>query len=143
MIFSSRYLSPNYSFIGDVLRMDSIPSGGIIGEIFGEFMPPDHASSYTIDLEDGCVMEPVAPFRYLNHCCEPNCEFDWSMDIDEKYQIERRHLWLSALTDIEADSELTIDYNWPLEAAILCFCNHENCRGIIASLDELDEIIEE
>jgi len=32
---------------------------------------------YCMDIGNGRVLEPHAPFRYVNHSCEPNCEFDW------------------------------------------------------------------
>ena len=49
------------------------PITSIIGEIMGHvFDDPNYSSPYCMDLEDGRQLEPDAPFRYVNHCCEPN-----------------------------------------------------------------------
>lgn len=115
----------------------------IVGEIFGEFISdPDYGSDHCIDLEDGRFFEPVAPFRYVNHCCQPNCELDWFEHIDERYSMKRLHVYLTAIDDVQPGCELTIDYNWPLDSAIPCLCNDPECRGVIAGWDEMNEILE-
>ena len=63
----------------------------------------------------------AAPDRYLNHSCEPNVYLRFGRDSIE----------VVALCDIQADSELTIDYlinnpggdSWP------CACGAQRCRG--------------
>ena len=64
---------------------------------------------------------------YINHCCDPNCE--WDFTDDEAYVL--------AVRDIAAGEELTIDYAYdaagPLER---CGCGAEACRGMLNSLDE-------
>ncbi|MEK6246698.1 MAG: SET domain-containing protein-lysine N-methyltransferase [Planctomycetales bacterium] len=109
------------------------PVDSIIGEITGQLMDdPDYTSEYCIDIEQGRQLEPDAPFRFLNHCCEPNCELEWS-DLLADSQVSSQHrVFVIALQDIQAGEELTIDYHWPAEAAIPCYCESPNCRGWIA-----------
>ena len=77
-------------------------------------------------------------FRYLNHSCEPNCEFDW-FNVDGSNG-DVAPLYLIALRDIWPNEELTIDYNWPAISAIPCHCAAASCRGWIVSFDELDSL---
>lgn len=59
---------------------------------------------------------------YINHCCEPNC--DWDFEEDRAFIITVR--------DIALDEELTIDYaydaNGPKER---CGCGATACRGTL------------
>jgi hypothetical protein len=107
----------------------------VIGVIRGQVIAdPDYSSDYCIDLGEGRGLEPIAPFRYLNHSCEPNCElFSWKTDDSPPHD----RLCLQALTPIESGEELTIDYGWPADAAIPCVCDAAGCRGWIVSLAEL------
>ena len=52
-------------------------------------------SEWTIDAEDESNTA-----RYINHSCEPNCEAEIVDD----------HIFISALRDIAAGEELTMDY---------------------------------
>lgn len=108
----------------------------VIGVIRGQVIDdPEYTSNYCMDLGEGRSLEPVAPFCYLNHSCEPNCElFSW--ETDEPAPLDR--LWLQALRPIEPGEELTIDYAWPAEAAIPCGCGAAGCRGWIVAAEELD-----
>ena len=51
----------------------------IIGEVTGTIVhQTGYGSEYCIDLDPGRALEPDAPFRYVNHSCDPNCEiFSW------------------------------------------------------------------
>ncbi len=84
------------------------------------------------------LLEPHAPFRYLNHSCEPNCEFDWFDDAGMNGDVAP--VYLIALRDIWPGEELTIDYNWPAISAVPCHCAAASCRGWIVSVDELDSL---
>ena len=110
----------------------------VIGVISGlVIVDPDYTSDYGMELGEGRSLEPAAPFRFLNHSCEPNCElFFW--ETDEPAPLDR--LWLQALMPIEPGEELTIDYAWPAEAAIPCGCGAEGCRGWIVSVEELSAL---
>lgn len=122
------------------------PDTAIIGEIVGKVTDdPYHASEYCFDIGDGFQLEPDPPFRFVNHSCEPNCEFDWTDDTDGSDTRNddlpfSRHVYLIALRIIEPGEELTIDYNWPADAAIPCNCRAPSCRGWIVDENELSDI---
>jgi hypothetical protein len=107
----------------------------VIGVIYGRVIDdPGYVSDYCMELGDGLGLEPASPFRYVNHCCQPNCEiFWWEAEVPEP----RNRLWLQALTRIEPGDELTIDYAWSAEAAIPCKCGAAGCRGWIVSPEQL------
>lgn len=109
-----------------------------IGEITGRIVEdPHYGSEYCIELGPDRNLEPQAPFRYLNHSCEPNCEvFSWKPRRGEDPSVSDR-LWLQALRTIEPGEELTIDYAWSAEAAIRCHCQADGCRGWVVSPEEL------
>ena len=119
----------------------SYPAGSVIGEITGRvFCDDSGADDYTFEF-DGQLLEPVAPFRFLNHSCAPNCDFQM-LDIPAtENQAASRGLYLIAIEDIIAPQELTIEYNWPASCAIECFCNHPDCRGWIVDETELSLLI--
>ena len=51
------------------------PAGSVISEITGRVFADDSgADDYTFEYDDQ-LLEPVAPFRFLNHSCAPNCDF--------------------------------------------------------------------
>ncbi len=113
------------------------PANAVIGEITGEIVIDcPEGSSHSFEIDDRTQLEPDAPFRYLNHSCEPNCEFDWFED--DWMEGEVAPLYLIALRNILPGEELTIDYNWPASGAIPCHCLAASCRGWIVSLDELN-----
>ncbi len=108
----------------------------VIGEIDGEVMGLDHESNYCMDLEGKALLEPAAPFRFLNHSCEPNCQL-----LLWKYQTVKgrrlRRIWVSAIRDVKIGEELTIDYAWPMDAAVPCMCGAATCRGWVVDKKEL------
>ena len=112
----------------------------VIGVIRGEVIDdPDYTSNYCMDLGESRSLEPAAPFRYLNHSCQPNCELFY-YETDDPMPNDR--LWLQALRPIEPGDELTIDYAWPADAAIPCACGAVGCRGWIVSADELGAVMQ-
>ena len=119
----------------------SYPAGSVIGEITGRvFNDNSGTDEYTFDY-DGQLMEPVAPFRFLNHSCAPNCDFQM-LDIPAtEDRPASRGLYLIAIEDIIAPRELTIEYNWPASCAIKCLCNHPECRGWIVDESELSLLV--
>lgn len=80
---------------------------------------------FTLDDEtviDGNISGNEA--RYINHCCEPNCE---AVIYDDAVKID-------ALRPIQPEEELFIDYCLELSdpsliAAYECRCGTQNCRG--------------
>jgi len=113
----------------------------IVGEIRGQVIYDEHHSSdYCMYIGDGRCLEPDVPFRYLNHSCEPNCEFDWYDLATEGKPSTKRRAFLFALRVIRPGDELTIDYNWPATAAIRCRCKAPSCRGWIVAERELAKV---
>lgn len=79
-----------------------------------------------IGLKDGLWIDPVPPFKYINHSCAPNLGMSG----------ERSFV---ALRDIKKDEELTFDYSisehslWEME----CNCGSASCRKVIRSIEYL------
>lgn len=122
-----------------VFALRLIRRGQQIGEVTGRIIvDADYDSRYCIELSETEVLEPVAPFRFLNHSCEPNCElFSWEPDEsgDESHRV-----FVQAIRTIRPGEELTIDYAWEAGAAIPCLCAAESCRGWIVDPDELHRV---
>ncbi len=113
----------------------------VIGEITGRVIhDPHYNSDYGIEIQENTTLEPAAPFRFVNHCCEPNCEFE-IFELDDEYGTYARRVYLLAIKPIAAGDQLTIDYNWPAEGAIRCQCGAPNCRGWIVQEEEVDLVM--
>jgi hypothetical protein len=113
----------------------------VIGEIRGEVIHGyDYGSDYCMDIGDGNVLEPAPPFRFLNHCCEPNCEFDFFQLPGPGTPDKQVRVFLLAIRDIMPGEELTIDYHWSAASAIPCRCHAPNCRGWIVDACQLGDI---
>ncbi len=110
----------------------SYPKSAIVGEITGEFIDDEnYGSEYCFEVGEGLRLEPLPPFRFVNHSCEENCEFDYLVG-SQQFGSERCiQVYLCALRDIERGEELTIDYNWSAAHAIPCHCQTASCRGWI------------
>ena len=116
--------------------------GQQIGEISGRIIhDPDYGSDYCIEMGPGGSMEPFAPWRYLNHACEPNCQL-FSLHEDDDCPPEDRTIVLEAIRNVQPDAQLTIDYEWSAENAIRCGCGGPNCRGWVVAEDELHLVTE-
>ncbi|HVU86027.1 MAG TPA: SET domain-containing protein [Pirellulales bacterium] len=112
----------------------------VIGEVHGEVIEDrEHESRYCMDLGDHRSLEPITPFRYMNHSCEPNCELHW-FDVEGVRGGRQRRLYVIAIARIADGSELTIDYGWPAAWAIPCRCGAEDCRRWIVAAAELDRV---
>ncbi len=122
-----------------IFAVRNYPAHAVIGQITGNvFEDPNYGTAYSFEIDEVKQLEPEAPFRYVNHSCDPNCEFErFDQSIDG---LPGQRLYLIALEDIEAGEELTIDYHWPADAAIRCECHSENCRGWVVCLSEIDKI---
>ncbi len=108
--------------------------GEICGTISGSLQA---ATEYCIELDDTRSLEPHAPFRFLNHSCEPNCEIcSWE---SSKPDVSDR-VYLYTLRSIKPGEELTIDYAWPADAAIRCQCGVAACRGWVVDIEELHKV---
>ncbi len=114
----------------------------VIGRIQGAVIDdPDYTSDYCIELFKHYTLEPAQPFCYLNHSCDPNCELAWVKRKNRRGRKSIRIL-VEALCDIEPGEQLTIDYAWPVEAAIPCACGSRHCRGWIVDEEELEVVLE-
>ena len=122
-----------------VFARQSYPKSSVVGEITGDVIDdPDYTSDYCIELNDRLSLEPYAPFRFLNHCCDPNCEFDFDdVFVEPEGSVVIPTVYVFALRNIDEGEELTIDYNWPASFAIPCECGSLACRGWVVSADEL------
>lgn len=117
------------------------PAEAVIGEILGEVIDDLHyGSDYCMNIGENRVLEPEPPYRYVNHCCEPNCEFDFFDLTDPGESQTRRRVFLIALREIKPGEELTIDYNWSATSAIPCRCQAPSCRGWIVDRHELADL---
>lgn len=70
--------------------------------------------------------------RFINHSCAPNLETQkWTVDGEIA-------IGLFALRDIQADEELSFDYNFQRygERPMRCYCNAPNCRRWIGGRGE-------
>lgn len=125
-----------------VFARRSYPASAMVGEITGKIVDDaDYGSDYCFDIGDGLYLEPVPPFRFVNHCCEPNCEFDYHQYSDQPGEEPRKRVYLFALRDIKKGEELSIDYNWSTTYAIPCRCQAPSCRGWVVSQDSIDELV--
>ena len=115
-----------------VFSLRSFIPGEFIGPIRGEIMEdPQYSSDYCIDLGERSL-EPAAPFRFLNHSCQPNCALivdDDEADEDQDGTPRGLSVWLETLCQIASGEQMTIDYAWPADAAIPCQCGAASCRG--------------
>jgi len=102
-----------------------------------EAAPDDENDPHTFNfgLENGEVINPEIEgndARWINHCCDPNCEA-----IEEDNRI-----FIYAMRDIEAGEELFYDYAMEIDEPITeelkrkfaCHCGASNCRGTMLAL---------
>jgi hypothetical protein len=94
---------------------------------------PEFGSNYGIGLGGTYTLEPSAPFRFLNHCCTPNCELLLVDAPPGSRRPDIPRVIVQARRIIRPGDELTIDYGWPAESAIECACGSRWCRGWIVA----------
>ena len=97
---------------------------------------PLYCSNYCIDLGGDLSLEPTAPFRYLNHCCDPNCKLFLIEGHNKDGTLAPSDVQVKSLRSIAIGEELTIDYAWCADAAIPCLCGAEACRGWVVAATE-------
>ena len=119
-----------------------IPKGTRVIEYTGqrissESAPDDESNPHTFNfgLESGEVINPEIggnEARWINHCCDPNCEA-----IEEDGRI-----FIYAIRDIEPGQELFYDYAMEIDEPITeetkrkfaCHCGSSNCCGTMLAL---------
>ena len=113
----------------------------VIGEVAGTHIDDaGYGSDYCMDLGEAGTLEPDAPFRFMNHSCEPNCALEWHDLTAPGESAPRRRLFVVALDDIARGEQLTIDYGWPASRALRCRCQAAACRGWVVAAGELDRL---
>lgn len=111
-----------------------IKKGEVVLIIRGELVKytPENISKYTEDrmwhVSYDEVIIAESPGRYTNHSCNPNCGV-------------KRLVEIVAMRDINADEEITIDYDmieysWTMK----CLCGSENCRKYIHGYKFLSDV---
>ena len=115
-----------------------------VGRVLGEIKEPSLGTRYCVAYGDDKIIEPVDPYRFLNHTCDPNCELiEWTIvNPDDPLNKEKSEplleIWVHAIRDVDVGEELTIDYGWDWRSAIKCLCGSPNCRGWICRIDQLE-----
>jgi len=131
-----------------VFALKAIGPQEVVGAVTGRLInDPEHDSRYCVDVGGGWTLEPRSPFRFLNHCCVPNCQFVYtevrpanarSKTRDKELD---RSLFVETLRAIEPGEELLIDYAWTPDAAIRCLCGSDKCRGWIVDKSQLKSLL--
>lgn len=125
-----------------VFAANFIAKGTRIIEYTGQRVPEtdapddnDNPHTFLFGLDNGVVIDPEIggnEARWINHCCDPNCE-----SIDESGRI-----FIYAIRDIEPGEELFYDYALEIEEPITkkskklyeCLCGGPHCRGTMLAL---------
>ena len=124
-----------------VFALQRYKAEAILGEISGLVIDDgQYGSRYCMDLGDSRCLEPDAPFRYMNHSCEPNCYIAWFDITSAKDAAPRRRMFVIAQAEIRKGAEVTIDYAWSASTAIPCRCGAQRCRGWIVARSELADV---
>lgn len=111
----------------------------VIGQMQGRLIDDgDYDPCYVVDMGKFGVLDPKAPFRYLNHSCEPNAAL---VEYPAPSRKEPSTMWVEATRTIREGDQITIDYGWPADAAIRCQCGSPNCRGWVVDASQV-KIIE-
>lgn len=115
-----------------------IPKGRRVAEYTGPRLSKDEADTlydaspitYLFGLGDGStVIDGHCTAMFINHSCDPNCETDE----------QDGRVWITAIKNIAAGSEITYDYclyDGGDEPAT-CNCGAKSCRGTMYSIEEI------
>jgi len=125
-----------------VFSLRRFAAGQQIGRVCGTIIDdPQYESDYCMEIGEHAALEPDAPFRYVNHCCQPNCALvEVAPAPSHEESPAAGELWLTAIRSIPAGAELTIDYGWPAETAIPCDCRAIQCRGWIVAEEQRQQV---
>lgn len=102
--------------------------------------PDDDGHTFLFIVDGRTVIDGTTggnPSRFVNHCCDPNCET----------VIEDRRVFVETIRDIKAGEELGYDYQLTWEstddaedlALYACRCGAKNCRGTMLDREPLDK----
>ncbi len=120
-----------------VFSLKSFTTDDWISQIEGEIIhDANYESDYCMSLGESSALEPTAPYRFLNHSCQPNCSLvEVEVEYDDGTFVSE--LWLQGEKDIAPGEQMTIDYAWPAESAIPCRCGSAGCRNWIVAYEEI------
>lgn len=100
--------------------------------------PEENAAVYIFELNDEYDLDGDIPdndAKYINHSCDPNCDFE----------IKEDRIWLYAIKDIKKGEELTYNYGFDFDEEYAdhpCKCGSKNCVGYILSDDDWPKLKE-
>lgn len=142
-----------------VFAAKNIPEGTFILEYLGKRISAEAADekaahaddpshTFFFSLSSGQIIdggEQGNDARWINHCCEPNCEAQEDDDGNNVYIV--------SLRDIKKGEELYFDYGLLIDDVITdelknqykCLCGSDNCRGTMLAnltpehISELDQ----
>jgi len=101
--------------------------------------PDDPCHTFFFSLSSGQIIDggdKGNDARWINHCCEPNCETQESR--------QGKRVFVVALRDIARGEELTYDYGLVIDEVLTdtlkrdyaCLCGVPSCRGTMLALDD-------
>jgi len=105
-------------------------SGPRISKAMADALYQDYPVTYLFGLGDlSVVIDGFCTAMFINHSCDGNCETSE----------EDGRIWITALRDIPADSEITYDYCLydGSDDPCICNCGADNCRGSMYAAEEL------
>lgn len=74
--------------------------------------------------------------KYINHSCEPNCEFE----------VEGKAVWIYSTKNIKKDEEICCDYGFDFDEKNPflheCKCGSKNCVGYIVQEEQREKLKE-
>jgi hypothetical protein len=121
-----------------VFAVKSFRKEQTIGQMEGTVIAgDDYDPSYVVDLGKFGVLDPHAPFRYMNHCCEPNAAL---IEYPGETRSDTPTIWVEATRSIRVGEQIFIDYSWPADAAIRCLCGAPGCRGWVVSAKDAKKL---
>ena len=97
-----------------------------------------NAATYIFELNDEYDLDGNMPnndAKYINHSCDPNCDFD----------VGEESVFIYAKRDIKKDEELTYNYGFEFDDEYYehpCRCGSENCVGFIVAEDDWPKLEE-
>ncbi len=100
---------------------------------------PSKGATYIMEVDeendiDGDIEENYS--KYINHSCDPNCEFE----------VEGKQIWVYALKSIKPDEELSCDYGFDFDEKNPyqhpCLCGSKKCVGYIVQKEQRGKLLE-
>ena len=105
-------------------------TGPRIGKDLADELYEDAVVTYLFGLGNGdTVIDGHCSAMFINHSCDPNCETE----------VIRGRVWIKAIKEIPAGSEITYDYHLydGDEDEQRCNCGAPKCRGTMFSEEEV------